>query len=143
MTDSAPASVHDQLRGNGATSGRATTLAQLKNAYALRDDLDAAWALRPLALVEEDGQPKLLQDDSDGQPLDELIDRLLGIKEFLRIAIGLAVALGCLHKRGLIHKDIKPANVVANLSTGQVWVGRFRLLLGRAARASGARSHSN
>src|SRR5258708_26264133 len=34
----------------------------------------------------------------------------------------LAVALGCLHKRGLIHKDVKPANIVVKLSTDQVWL---------------------
>jgi serine/threonine protein kinase len=36
------------------------------------------------------------------------------------VAIGLAVALGRLHARGLIHKDIKPANILAHVGTGRV-----------------------
>ena len=47
------------------------------------------------------------------------------IGRFLRLAVALSAALGRLHQRGLIHKDIKPANVLANLATGQVWLTGF------------------
>ena len=40
--------------------------------------------------------------------------------QFLRLAVGLATALGGLHKRALIHKDVKPANVLVDPATGQV-----------------------
>ena len=42
------------------------------------------------------------------------------ITQFLRLAFGLATALGGLHKRELIHKDVKPTNVLVNPATGQV-----------------------
>ena len=45
--------------------------------------------------------------------------------QFLRLAIGLSAALGRLHGRSLIHKDIKPANVLVNCATGQVWLMGF------------------
>lgn len=38
----------------------------------------------------------------------------------LRFAIGLATALSGLHKSELIHKDVKPANVLVDPATGQV-----------------------
>src|SRR5262249_33012682 len=37
----------------------------------------------------------------------------------------LAAALGRLHERGLIHKDIKPANILANSAMDHVWLTGF------------------
>jgi serine/threonine protein kinase len=39
--------------------------------------------------------------------------------------VALSAALGQLHARGLIHKDIKPAHVLVNASTSQVWLTGF------------------
>src|SRR5260370_6955550 len=40
--------------------------------------------------------------------------------QFLQVAGGLARALGGLHERKLIHKDVKPTNVLVNSATGEV-----------------------
>jgi serine/threonine protein kinase len=47
------------------------------------------------------------------------------IGQFLRLATALSSALGHLHGRGLIHKDIKPANVLADAATGLVRLTGF------------------
>ena len=42
----------------------------------------------------------------------------------LRIAIGVAATLGQFHTHGLLHKDIKPARILANTATchvGAAW----------------------
>src|SRR5262249_22349917 len=44
------------------------------------------------------------------------------VTPFLRVAIGLAVTLGQLHTRGLLHKDIKPAHILATPATGETWL---------------------
>ncbi|MGB9282786.1 MAG: AAA family ATPase, partial [Candidatus Sulfotelmatobacter sp.] len=45
--------------------------------------------------------------------------------QFLRLAVALAGAIGQLHGRGLIHKDIKPPNVLVDSATGQVRLTGF------------------
>jgi len=43
----------------------------------------------------------------------------------LRLAIGLSSAIDRLHQHGIVHKNIKPANVLANSVTGQCWLSGF------------------
>src|SRR5215467_9682546 len=101
------------------------SLRRLEHEYALRAALDPAWAVRPLALVPHQGRPVLVLEDPGGAPLTRLLGRPLALPQGLRLAIGLAVALGQLHGRGLIHKDVKPAHVFVNEATGQVWLKGF------------------
>ncbi|MBV9734054.1 MAG: serine/threonine-protein kinase PknK, partial [Verrucomicrobia bacterium] len=57
------------------------------------------------------------------------LDRLLGTPmeqgRFLRLASNLAGKLGKLHQRGLIHKDINPANILVDATTDRVWFTGF------------------
>jgi PAS domain S-box-containing protein len=98
---------------------------RLAHEYGLKDELDGRSAVRPLALVREHGRTMLLLEDPGGEPLDRLVGRPMEIGTFLRFATGLSAALRQLHERGLIHKDIKPANVLADSATGQVWLTGF------------------
>jgi PAS domain S-box-containing protein len=101
------------------------TLDRLAHEYGLRDDLDDGWAARPLEFVRKRGQTKLVLKDPGGEPLDRLIGRPMEMRTFLRLAVALSAALCRLHERGLIHKDIKPANVLVNSATDQVWLTGF------------------
>jgi PAS domain S-box-containing protein len=96
------------------------TLKKIEHEYSLRDELDSAWAVRPLAMSEQRGQPTLVLQDPGGETLDRFLAGPMEMTPFLRIAIGLATALGGLHERELIHKDVKPANVLVNPATDQV-----------------------
>src|SRR6476646_6101958 len=98
---------------------------RLEHEYALKSELDADWAARPVALTRHNGRTTLVLEDPGGTPLDRLLDRPLGVSHFLRIAIPLAGALRHVHERGLIHKDIKPANILADAANGGVWLTGF------------------
>ena len=93
---------------------------RLELEYALKSELDADWAARPVALTHDNGRMTLVLEDPGGTPLDRLLGRPLDMSHFLRIAIPLAGALRHVHERGLIHKNIKPANVLVNGATGAV-----------------------
>ena len=97
----------------------------LEHEYALRDVLDSDWAARPLALVRQEDRPALILDDAGGQPLDQLLGQPMELSRFLQLAVGLAAALGKLHRQGLIHKDIKPANFLVDSATGAVRLSGF------------------
>ena len=93
---------------------------RLAHEYALKDQLDGAWALLPLELMRDRGRPVLLLEDPGGEPLERLVGALIGTERFLRLAIGIVTALGKVQQRGLVHKDLKPAHILVNCGDGQV-----------------------
>src|ERR1700752_3947000 len=101
------------------------SLARLEHSYALRDELDPAWAARPLALVQHQGRPTLLLQDPGGELLARLLGHPWELTQVLRGAIGLAVTLGRLPARGFIPQDVKPGNILVNAVTVEVWLTGF------------------
>jgi len=97
-------------------------IARLEHSYALREELEPFSVARPLRLVHHRGLPALLLEDPGGNLLARLLGHPWELRQFLRVAIGVAVALGRLHARGLIHRDVSPGNILVNPSTGQAWL---------------------
>src|SRR5258706_8926873 len=101
------------------------TLEGFAHEYGLKDELDGAWAVRPLELVRERGRIMLVLEDTRGEPLARLLGMPMEVRSFLRLAIAVAAALTQVHRRGLVHKDIKPANILVNRTTGEVKLTGF------------------
>src|SRR6202022_2187502 len=110
-----------------AENGSLVYLNRLEREDALRDELDAAWAARPIALSRYNGRPTLVLEDPGGEPLDRLLSGPLETTLFLRIGIRLSEAIRRVHERGLIHKAVKPANVLVDMVSGSVWLTGFGL----------------
>jgi PAS domain S-box-containing protein len=104
------------------------SLRRFEHEFSLTSELDSAWAAKPLAITRHDGRTILILEDPGGDPLDLVLERGAGrpldLTRVLRIAIRLAAALGQMHRRGLIHKDIKPANVLVD-EASNVWLTGF------------------
>ncbi|UCI10704.1 PAS domain S-box protein [Mesorhizobium sp. B1-1-8] len=103
---------------------------RLTHEYGLKDELDSAWAAKPLELINDNGRSALILENFGGVPLHQIIGdrtdlRTRDLPNFLRVAISIAVTVGKLHERGLIHRDIKPANILVNEVEGQVRLTGF------------------
>ena len=103
------------------------TLRRMEHEDSLKDELDPAWAVRPVVLTQHEGRTTLVLEDPGGELLERLLGTALDLSQFLRVGIGLSAALAQLHGRGLIHKDIKPANVMVEPTTGRAWLTGFRI----------------
>jgi len=71
----APASVQPELE----------TLRKIEHEYSLKDELDSAWAVRPLALSEQRGQTTLVLEDPGGETLDRFRPGPMEMTQFLRL----------------------------------------------------------
>lgn len=93
----------------------ASASVRLEREFALRDHLDPAWSAMPLELRHLLGGLELRLSDPGGVCLTALLlDQTWEPRRFFPIAIALAQALGALHARGLIHRDIRPANLLVD-----------------------------
>ena len=106
-------------------------LVQFRNQYAIAKNLQIEGIVKPYALERYENRYALIMQDYGGISLDEVIGKTLtssrnyrrggmGIARFLNIAIQLAEILHQLHQNRVIHKDIKPANILIHPETEQV-----------------------
>jgi predicted ATPase/signal transduction histidine kinase len=98
---------------------------RLQREFAAADKLDSAWAVRPLALVRLSRGPILVYEDIGGALMLPPSDGGLAVGRFLRIAVGAARALRLAHARGVLHRDVKPANLLKDID-GTVRLQGFR-----------------
>jgi len=93
--------------------------------YGLREYLQNEWAARPLELVRERGRTVLLLEPPGGLPLDRIIGQAMETGRFLRLAIAISTAIHRMHERGLVHRDIKPVNILVDPEADRVQLTGF------------------
>ncbi|MBK8260901.1 MAG: AAA family ATPase [Nannocystis sp.] len=126
--------VHSLYRATDRRDGRRVVLkcldadhrsegeaSRLRREYALLRGLDLRGVVRALELREEGGELRLVLSDFGGETLAAMIERegRLAPGRGLEIAAQLAEILGQVHAQGVIHKDIKPRNILVD-QAGQV-----------------------
>lgn len=83
------------------------------------------------AVVESAGLPFLVMEYVPGRSLQERIDRFgpLGLAEVLRIGRQTAAGLAAAHAQGIVHRDVKPANILLEDGVERVRLTDFGLAL--------------
>ncbi len=90
-----------------------TMLCRLEHEYAVACELGAAWSLRPLKLERQAGVVALVYEDVGGRLLSAGLNATpMPVPEVLDLVWRTATALAELHRRGLVHKDIRPENLL-------------------------------
>jgi TolB-like protein len=88
--------------------------------------LDDAHVVHIYAIGSENGLPYFAMEFVDGVSLDALLkrERHLAPDQAARLAVQAARGLACAHAKGLIHRDIKPGNILIS-TAGVVKVSDF------------------
>lgn len=109
-------------------------LLKLRHKYDMGKDLDLAHVVKTLALAPYQTSYALVLADSGGISLTDYLERVgvLGrqpetLITFLQISIQIAEALDGLYIHRVIHKDIKPANILINPETQQIELINFSI----------------
>ncbi|MDJ1182969.1 trifunctional serine/threonine-protein kinase/ATP-binding protein/sensor histidine kinase [Roseofilum casamattae] len=96
-------------------------LVQFRNQYAISKNLDLEGVIKTYAIERYENRYALIMEDMGGISLAEYEKRAsLSLSHFLHIAIQLSDILHQLHDRAIIHKDIKPANILIHPETQQI-----------------------
>lgn len=102
-------------------------LAELHHEHYVASRLRHEGIVEVLALEERGAVPVLVFEDFGGTSLARAFPAKVGVVSFFGIALQLCEALAFVHKRGVIHKDIKPHNIIINPTTGQTKLTDFAI----------------
>ncbi|MEO0986155.1 MAG: ATP-binding sensor histidine kinase [Cyanobacteria bacterium J06639_14] len=103
-------------------------LVQFRNQYTVAKNLPIAGIVCPLSLEPLDNGYALIMEDFGGIDLGQYVQQSpLSLTETLDIAIQLADILHELHQHRVIHKDLKPANILLHPDAKQVQLIDFSI----------------
>ena len=103
-------------------------ISQLRHEYKILQSLEIKGIIKPLALESYQNGLALILSDFGGEPLKNFINaQKFELSQFLQIAIQLSSTLAQLHQNNILHKDIKPHNILFNAKTGNVEIIDFSI----------------
>ena len=103
-------------------------LAAFRRQFTLSESLDLPGVVRSYCVENYGAALALVLEDFGAVSLKQYYENhTLSLSKFFLIAIQIAQTLAQLHQHGIIHKDIKPANLLINPKTQQVKITDFSI----------------
>jgi len=103
-------------------------LVQFSNQYAIALNLNLPGTVKPIALEPYGNGYALVMEDIGGVSLAEYIKtKPLELTEYLAIALSLVKTLERLYQKRVVHKDIKPSNILIHPQTREVFLIDFSI----------------
>ena len=103
-------------------------IAAFKHEYELIKNLEIPGVVQAHSLEKYNNGLAIVLENFDGTSLHKVIEAdKIELIDFLKIGIEITQALGELHQNYIIHKDIKPQNIIVNLETHQVKIIDFSI----------------
>lgn len=99
---------------------------QLTYEFNMMSRLNSPYVVRPLELVPVQNNLILVMEDFSGKPLSHYMDENhWDLLLCLETAIQIATAIGDIHNQNIIHKDLKPQNILVNPTTKETKIIDF------------------
>jgi predicted ATPase/two-component sensor histidine kinase len=111
------------LRGGGRAANTAEIWRYLDHELSLADLLEPDFALKPIQIARLEERDVLILSDPGADPLN-VAQMPVDLPHFLSLAIGITDALVRVHRAGLTHNNLRPANILLNAG-GKVWLTGF------------------
>ena len=112
------------LKTTATTHPSPGQVARYRHEYRILESINPVQAphvVRALDLVEHDHRPYLVLEEMGGMDLRKLIQSgHMDLAQALDISVKIAFALGEIYQFRIVHKDIKPANILVNPETGDL-----------------------
>ncbi|MEG4444572.1 AAA family ATPase [Microcoleus sp. AT9_B5] len=103
-------------------------ITRLRHEYQILHSLNVETIIKPISLESYKNGLALILEDSGSQSLNDWMKgKKLAIIQFLSLGIQLVSALAEIHKHNIIHKDVKPQNIIINPATEKVQIIDFSI----------------
>ncbi|MCT7960115.1 PAS domain S-box protein [Laspinema sp. D1] len=131
------------LKALGTDYPSPTDIAQLHHEYEMTKDLKLGGIVEPLRLEMSRNLPILVLPDTGGISLKTFLNQQrLDLEMFLNLGIQLAQTLGEIHQHHIIHKDIKPSNIIIHPQSLEVKLIDFAIA-SKLSKETAAAVHPN
>ena len=90
--------------------------------------------------TQHEGRLALLLEDFGGEALHRSLPPGAELARILPIAVGIARALAVVHRAGVVHRDVKPQNVIYRPDTGEVKLTDFGVAISQGDLRAGPRT---